>query len=274
MICDVRDVAFMAEWAPCALIDATGAEVPGFIVWADTDTGEVHTAPDAVVVKTTYPAPLTIKRLPKMLNCGEEYWLRQPLMAAFEAKLGEKRDLAFDIGANKGTWTVPMSMAFKKVVAVEPDDRASNQILSNCPTAVIVRKAASRYDGVVTFCFREESVYNSTLAEHPIGGGGGKHVPSVEEREVESVCLDSLAVEHGTPDFVKIDIEGGEVDALKGADEADWTDTVFLVECHDTYPAVEAELQRLGHDVTRIPHPFGAHPGHCWALGVYPEPAA
>jgi hypothetical protein len=69
-------------------------------------------------------------------------------------------------------------------------------------------------------------------------------------------------------DFVKMDIEGGEVAALRGCKKAEsWARTAFVVECHDTFAEVREELERLGKSVERIPHPNQyAHPGHCWAV--------
>ena len=197
-----------------------------------------------------------------MFNCGEEHWLKDPLEAALAAS---GRDLAIDIGANTGTWTVEMAKEFKRVIAVEADVRAAAKI-PRLPNVDVIEKAAySTCDGV-TYHFREESVYGSILDKHPIGGGGGKDVPCVTEKSVPTVTLDEACP--ALPDFVKIDVEGGEVEVLKGAKDRDWSFTVFLVECHDTYDAVKAELERLDLCVSRIGHPFPGHPGHCWAIGV------
>ena len=67
---------------------------------------------------------------------------------------------------------------------------------------------------------------------------------------------------------MKIDTEGGVLLALAGCRSSDaWGRTFFIVECHDTFDGVEAELKRLGKAVTHVPHPLDAHPGHCWAIG-------
>jgi len=43
VIADANDPKFMRDWWPCRLFDATGAEIHGYVVWADTETGEVVT---------------------------------------------------------------------------------------------------------------------------------------------------------------------------------------------------------------------------------------
>lgn len=201
------------------------------------------------------------------MKCGEEYWLEAPLADAFRAIGGVGEGCAVDIGANVGTWTNSLAERFECVIAIEPDQRAADKIpADDWENVEVIRKAVASHCNGVTFHFREESVYNSILDDHPIGGSGGKDVPCVDERKIDTITLDEI-VRQRAIDFVKIDIEGGEVEALKGATRAsDWAETVFLVECHDTYDQVAAELGRLGHEVERIPHPFGAHPGHCWAI--------
>jgi hypothetical protein len=70
--------------------------------------------------------------------------------------------------------------------------------------------------------------------------------------------------------FVKIDIEGAEILALEGCkDQERWMHSVFVVECHNAYRKVHEHLLRLRKEIRVIKHPlFGAHPGHCWMIGV------
>ena len=85
---------------------------------------------------------------------------------------------------------------------------------------------------------------------------------------MQCVTLDSLAEQHGPPDFIKIDIEGGEVEALKGATANCFRRAVWLIEVHDTYDDVAKELTRLGYsEVLAITHPLPkAAKGHEWIL--------
>jgi hypothetical protein len=75
VICDVSDSDFVQRWWPCKLFDATGSEIFGCCVWADTDTGEVVRAAigetevdhrgEVTMRKrwATYPAPLRLERM-------------------------------------------------------------------------------------------------------------------------------------------------------------------------------------------------------------------
>lgn len=194
-----------------------------------------------------------------------ETWLTAPVTEAI-GRLKSKR-LAIDVGANVGTWTKPLSEMFDEVVAFEPDDRNFAVLDAERPENVTVVKAAVSFStGETPFFLRASSGHGSLLAEHPIGGDGMRPVPVTQEILIPCISLDD-ACDDGA-DFVKMDIEGGETLALEGCkDVGRWRRTVFVVECHDTFAEVAAELERLGKRVTRIPHPLVAHPGHCWAIG-------
>lgn len=192
-----------------------------------------------------------------------EFWLTEPVMAAIN-NLASK-SLAVDVGANVGTWSVRLAELFDEVLAFEPDERNFSQI-PEIDNLTVVKAAVSDQTGETPFYVRSSSGHNSILEVHPIGGEGMAPVPVVEETQITCFSLDD-ACEHGA-DFVKMDIEGGEVLALQGCVDVNrWSRTVFVVECHDTFHDVHRELARLGKSVTRIPHPLMAHPGHCWAIG-------
>lgn len=192
---------------------------------------------------------------------GIEFWITRPLTEAI-GRLQDKA-LAVDVGANVGTWTKPLSELFVHVLAFEPDER-NFSVFEPSENVTVVKAAVSDFTGETPFFVRASAEHNSITPEHPIGGGD---VALIEELQVPCLTLDD-ACEDGA-DLVKIDIEGGEVLALRGClDVGRWSRTVFIVECHDTYDGVYEELVRLGKAVTKIPHPFpGAHPSHCWALG-------
>ena len=194
---------------------------------------------------------------------GIEYWLEGIVTEAIAAL--NRRDVAVDVGANTGTWTKPLSSVFERVYAFEPDTRASSLIEPAHNVEVIVAAVADS-NSERTFYLREKHGHNSLLEHHPIGGESMCDVPAISEMIVPCVSLEDFLPQGA--DFVKIDTEGGELLALAGCRSSDaWGRTFFIVECHDTFDGVEAELKRLGKAVTHVPHPLDAHPGHCWAIG-------
>lgn len=173
-----------------------------------------------------------------------------------------KGELAVDVGANEGDWILDLSNNFKKVIAIEPDERIFCKIplLYNVE---LIKGVVGDVDGELEMFLRPHAGHNSLLSKHPIEPEF--KVPVVDILKVKSFRLDTLFPEGA--DFVKIDTEGFEVNVLQGC-EKNWERTLFIVECHDNYDGVYKELQRLGKSIKRINHPFaGTHPGHCWAIG-------
>jgi hypothetical protein len=85
---------------------------------------------------------------------------------------------------------------------------------------------------------------------------------------VPATALDHLGYPELPVDFVKVDVEGGEVDVLAGAEQTIRAHRPqLLVEIHnlDNLALCQELLNGWGYRVEQIPHPHpGVHPGHCW----------
>jgi FkbM family methyltransferase len=194
----------------------------------------------------------------------QETWLTEWV----EASSG--KSLAVDVGANRGEWTRLLAESgFTRVIAIEPDPRASCHIQES-DTVEVVSAAVSSEErerlGDVVLYLRPSPDQNSLLESHPIGSEAW---PTSESAVVRCVSMKTICPEGA--DFVKVDVEGAECEVLSSCTEdGTWDRCTFLVECHDTIEEVLVELKRLRKSVTVVPHPFYpmAHPGHCWAVGV------
>lgn len=170
------------------------------------------------------------------------------------------RGLAFDVGANDGTWTTELAPMFERVVSLEPDARCH-------PPAghEYDRRAVWNETGEAVLYRRTSALQSSLLPAHDIGDNGAA-VDVIEKATVSCVTLDDLACEYGLPDFIKIDIEGAEVEALAGATLPCFSACRWLIEIHDTRSEVAQQMMRLGYpQVHIIPHPHpNAALGHEW----------
>jgi len=133
---------------------------------------------------------------------------REQLNAALRWCKGDR--LAIDGGAHVGTWTMPMSFQFARVLAFEPSPDTYEALCHNVSTARNVEtrnQALGKEPGFVTMCldgFEKAIEIKNTGARFVKEGG-----------TVERITIDSLGLED--LDFLKLDIEGAEVDALEGA---------------------------------------------------------
>lgn len=179
----------------------------------------------------------------------------------------EKADksLALDIGANAGTWSTKLITMFDKVVSFEPDTRCDP------PSGIEYdRRGIWNQTTPQTFYYRSSPLQSSLLDQHPVGDTN-KPIDIIGERTISCVCLDDIAEEYGSPTFIKMDIEGAEVQALEGATKKCFSKCHWLIEIHDTFISVVQNLKRLGFSECKVidhPSPLAAE-GHKW---IYVQP--
>ena len=131
-----------------------------------------------------------------------------------------KGDLCFDIGANIGSRVATFMVLEARVIALEPQAKVSEELrrnFKNDPVTVLTKGAGS-VNEVKDFYVADDSLLSSFSQEF-IDGQKNSHFKNNDWSKVEKVeiaTLDSLIAEFGTPQFVKIDTEGFELEVLKG----------------------------------------------------------
>lgn len=137
---------------------------------------------------------------------------RQSLISDMRQLSGK---LVFDIGANVGSRTVEYVRLGARVIAVEPQSELT--VGSNFVGPVtVVNKCVSSHTGKIDFYRSKDSVL-STCDQKWMNVGrfkGRNYVKSPDS--VECVTLDNLIEQYGAPHMIKIDVEGHEVDVMKG----------------------------------------------------------
>ncbi|MGC5029345.1 FkbM family methyltransferase [Micromonospora sp. DT229] len=143
---------------------------------------------------------------------------------------------AVDVGAWYGPWTARLLRRAARVVAVEPTTALAGQLRTAFPRVEVVEAAVSDHEGTATLYLPEGgAIVGTSSLEDPTQGAP---VP------VRRITLDSLGLTEVR--FIKIDIEGHELPALRGAAETVKRDRpVLLIEVEERIQPVEPLLELL-----------------------------
>jgi FkbM family methyltransferase len=132
-------------------------------------------------------------------------------------------DLVFDIGAHVGDRVRAFRRLGAQVVAVEPQPalhRTLKMLFGRDGEVTLVRSAIGRAPGAAEMSLNLDNPTISTLSKDFIAASHGTAAWQGEawpvSVEVPVTTLDALIEAHGKPAFVKVDIEGFELEALSG----------------------------------------------------------
>jgi FkbM family methyltransferase len=151
----------------------------------------------------------------------------EALLRAFHLELLKPGDVAVDLGAFKGTHTLPMASAVRggaagmqgAVHAFEPNPAMADALrprlaAPECSHVTLHQIAAAAEDGEADFVLALDSPGYSGLREREYDQPNMR----TQTIRVRTARLDTLLAHLDRLAFLKADLEGGEFDALRGAD--------------------------------------------------------
>ena len=164
---------------------------------------------------------------------GEPFVLRYPFsrfdpgpeQVVLDAFAGSLRAgmRVYDIGANAGIYTVLAARRGASVVAFEPSEEAvallRDHLALNDLDAEVVEAVVADEEGRITF-FEQGSATTSSLSEASARTGEAFLDDPVVATTRPAVTIDGFSRSAGRwPDLIKLDVEGAELLALRGAGE-------------------------------------------------------
>lgn len=158
----------------------------------------------------------------------------------------KENDLCFDIGANSGNKTQEMLTYGAKVICLEPQTRPFqhlNNRFNNNEKVVLINKAVSNFIGESEI-FISNSTTISTMSSEFIEKTSELRFKGAvwnQKEVVKTTTLDELIKTYGTPKFCKIDVEGYELEVLKGLNNIiPFISIEFVPELkHNTFSCIE-----------------------------------
>lgn len=171
---------------------------------------------------------------------------------AFYAQMVGKSDLCFDIGANTGNRVKVFRSLGAAVVAVEPQPQLASYLRARFPTRTnVVEAGVGSTPGTATLHLASShtvaSMSESFVEKASEGRWFGDDVRWTREVVVPVVTLDELIEEHGNPRFIKIDVEGFELEALLGlSSPVPWISFEFVAWMADQAEACMRRVEALG----------------------------
>ena len=148
----------------------------------------------------------------------------------FFAPLLPDNAFVFDIGANYGEYTAAVfSLGARKVVAVEPQPDLAEFVASAFADEVRAGRLVVRAEAVgaekgraTLFSAPDPHKSMATLSEAFIESArqSGRAWNDAMPTDVELTTLDALIQKFGVPDYIKVDVEGFDLEVLKGLSSA------------------------------------------------------
>lgn len=170
---------------------------------------------------------------------------------AVSAAVCKRRRLCVQAGGNVGIWPIALTFMFDRVVTLEPQPAAFQALCRNAVREISSGRMSAQLGalGAAAGTVRLQAGQNSATWRKV-----EEHAPLFPQMDAQVFTIDGLG--HETVDAIYLDVEGAELDALKGADQTiKRCRPVLHLEVFDKNRAdLEAYVFGLGYKFIRTVH--------------------
>ena len=172
----------------------------------------------------------------------------------FYAQFIKKGDLVFDVGANVGNRIDPLLGIGSKVVAIEPQKNCIHFLKWRFGSRIeIVQMGAGASEEVKDFFVSNESTISSFSTDwiEAVKNNRFNKFHWNNPIKVQITTLDKLIQKYGVPNFIKIDVEGYELEVLQGLSHpVEMVSFEYTVpECTETAIACISQIEKNNPDI-------------------------
>jgi FkbM family methyltransferase len=122
--------------------------------------------------------------------------------------------MIFDIGANSGSYSKEYTKNGFKVIAVEPQKQLCNRITEEQPDTIVINALVGRSPEPLDFFICNADTLSTSSIDWMTKGRFANQYSWQYAGKIPCISLDQLIQKYGIPFYIKIDVEGSEVDVL------------------------------------------------------------